>query len=80
MSWKPLGCELSWRENLVEEELDTASIVFIISEQRYGVIVSQGAYMSLIKYHDGFEEVTELFDESDFIVSNEIGLMYKEEN
>lgn len=75
-----MGCESSWRENLVEEEVDTASIVFIIPEQRYGVIVSHGAYMSLIKYHDGFEEVTELFDESDFIVSNEIGLMYKEEN
>jgi uncharacterized protein with ATP-grasp and redox domains len=64
----------------VEEQADVASIVFIIPEQKYGVIVSHGAYMSLIKYHDGFEEVVELFDESDFIVSNEIGFRYTEED
>jgi hypothetical protein len=64
----------------VEEELDTASIVFVIPEQKYGVIVSHGAYMSSIKYHNGFEEVVELFDESDFIVSNEIGFKYAEED
>ena len=75
-----MGCELSWRENLVEEQADVASIVFIIPEQKYGVIVSHGAYMSSIKYHDGFEEVVELFDEGDFIVSNEIGFRYTEED
>jgi hypothetical protein len=64
----------------VEEQNDVASIVYIIPEQRYGVIVSHGAYMSTIKYHDGFEEVIELFDTEDFIVSNEITIINKEEN
>lgn len=75
-----MGCESNWRESLVEEEVETASIVFIIPEQRYGVIVSHGAYMSSIKYHDGFEEVVELFDTNDFIISNEIGFQHIEEN
>jgi hypothetical protein len=75
-----MGCELSWRASQVEEQGDVASIVFIIPEQKYGVIVSHGAYMSSIRYHDGFEEVVELFDESDFIVSNEIGFRYAEED
>jgi hypothetical protein len=64
----------------VEEQGDVASIVYIIPEQRYGVIVSQGAYMSTIKYNDGFEEVIELFDSEDFIVSNEIIITNTEEN
>lgn len=64
----------------MEEQNDVASIVYIIPEQRYGVIVSYGAYMSTIKYHDGFEEVIELFDTEDFIVSNEITIINKEEN
>ena len=64
----------------MEEEVDVASIVFIIPEQKYGVIVSHGAYMSTIKYHDGFEEVVELFDDSDFIISNEIGINNGENN
>ena len=63
----------------MEEHNDVTSIVFIIPEQKYGVIVSHGAYMSLIKYHDGFEEVTELFDAEDFIISNEINILNKEE-
>jgi hypothetical protein len=64
----------------VEEQNDVASIVYIIPEQKYGVIVSHGAYMSTIRYHDGFEEVVELFDTNDFIVSNEIGIINTEEN
>jgi uncharacterized protein with ATP-grasp and redox domains len=64
----------------VEEQGDVASIVYIIPEQRYGVIVSQGAFMSSIRYNDGFEEVVELFDTSDFIISNEIGINNTEEN
>jgi hypothetical protein len=64
----------------VEEQGDVASIVYIIPEQKYGVIVSYGAYMSTIRYHDGFEEVVELFDSNDFIVSNEIGITNTEEN
>jgi hypothetical protein len=75
-----MGSESSWRGSQVEEEGDFASIVYIIPEQRYGVIVSHGAYMSSIKYHDGFEEVIELFDTADFIVSNEIGIINTEEN
>ena len=75
-----MGCESSWRESQVEEQGNEASIVYIIPEQRYGVIVSHGAYMSSIKYHDGFEEVIELFDSNDFIVSNEIGITNTEEN
>jgi hypothetical protein len=63
----------------VEEQGDVTSIVYIIPEQKYGVIVSHGAYMSTIKYHDGFEEVVELFDTNDFIVSNEIGINNTEE-
>jgi hypothetical protein len=64
----------------VEEQDDVASIVYIIPERRYGVIVSQGAYMSSIRYNDGFEDVVELFDTGDFIVSNEISIMNIEEN
>jgi hypothetical protein len=64
----------------VEEQGDVASIVFIIPEQRYGVVISQGAYMSMIKYHDGFEEVTELFDTNDFIFSDEIALTEMKED
>jgi hypothetical protein len=64
----------------VEEQGDVTSIVYIIPEQKYGVIVSHGAYMSTIKYHDGFEEVIELFDSNDFIVSNEISIINTEEN
>lgn len=64
----------------MEEEGSVASIVYIIPEQRYGVIVSQGAYMSSIRYHDGFEEVVELFDTNDFIVSNEVVLIDTKEN
>jgi hypothetical protein len=75
-----MGYESSWRESQVEEQGNEASIVYIIPEQRYGVIVSHGAYMSSIKYHDGFEEVIELFDSNDFIVSNEIGITNTEEN
>jgi len=63
----------------VEEEVDVASIVFIIPEQKFGVIVSHGAYMSSIKYHDGFEDVVELFDAGDFIISNEIKINNNEE-
>jgi len=75
-----MGYESSWRGSQVEEQGDVASIVYIIPEQRYGVIVSQGAYMSTIKYNDGFEEVIELFDSEDFIVSNEIIITNTEEN
>jgi hypothetical protein len=75
-----MGCESSWRGSQVEEQGDVASIVYIIPEQRYGVIVSQGAYMSSIRYNDGFEDVVELFDTNDFIVSNEIGITNTEEN
>lgn len=75
-----MGYESSWRVSQVEEQDNTESIVYIIPEQRYGVIVSHGAYMSSIKYHDGFEEVIELFDSNDFIVSNEIGITNTEEN
>lgn len=75
-----MGSESSWRESQVEEQNDVASIVYIIPEQRYGVIVSHGAYMSSIRYHDGFEEVVELFDTNDFIVSNEIGIINTREN
>lgn len=64
----------------MEEQGDVASIVFIIPEQRYGVVISQGAYMSMIKYHDGFEEVTELFDTNDFIFSDEIALTEMKED
>jgi hypothetical protein len=64
----------------VEEQGDVTSIVYIIPEQKYGVIVSHGAYMSTIKYHDGFEEVIELFDSNDFIVSNEISITNTGEN
>lgn len=56
----------------MEEEVDVLSKVFIIPEQKHGVIVSYGAYMSSIKYHDGFEEVVEPFDSNDFIILNEI--------
>ena len=75
-----MGYESSWRGNQVEEQDDVASIVYIIPERRYGVIVSQGAYMSSIRYNDGFEDVVELFDTGDFIVSNEISIMTIEEN
>ena len=75
-----MGLESSWRESQVEEQNDVASIVYIIPEQRYGIIVSHGAYMSSIRYHDGFEEVIELFDTNDFIVSNEIGIINTGEN
>jgi hypothetical protein len=74
-----MGSESSWRVSQVEEQGDVASIVYIIPEQRYGVIVSQGAYMSSIRYNDGFEDVVELFDTNDFIVSNEIGITNTEE-
>jgi len=56
----------------VEEEFDIPSKVFIIPEQKHGIIVSYGAYMSAIKYHDGFEEVVEPFDSNDFIILDEI--------
>ncbi len=36
--------------------------------------------MSSIRYNDGFEDVVELFDTGDFIVSNEISIMNIEEN
>ena len=75
-----MGYESSWRGSQVEEQGDVASIVYIIPEERYGVIVSHGAYMSSIKYNDGFEEVIELFDTKDFIVSNEIPIIDSEEN
>ena len=75
-----MGYESSWRGSQVEEQGDVASIVYIIHEQRYGVIVSHGAYMSSIRYNDGYEDVVELFDASDFIVSNEIGIINTEEN
>ena len=75
-----MGYESSWRGSQVEEQGDVASIVYIIPEQRYGVIVSQGAFMSSIRYNDGFEEVVELFDTSDFIISDEIGINNTEEN
>lgn len=75
-----MGYESSWRGSQVEEQGDVASIVYIIPEQRYWVIVSHGAYMSSIRYNDGYEDVVELFDASDFIVSNEIGIINTEEN
>jgi hypothetical protein len=56
----------------VEEQDEHVIKVFIIPEQKYGVIVSEGAFMSTIKYHDGFEEIIEPFDNKDFIVSDEI--------
>jgi hypothetical protein len=56
----------------VEEQVDEKSIVFIIPEQKYGVIVSNGAYASSIKYNNGTQEVIEAFDKNDFIISNEI--------
>jgi hypothetical protein len=56
----------------VEERDELAIKVFIIPEQKYGVVVSQGAFMSTIKYHDGFEEIIEPFDNNDFIILDEI--------
>jgi hypothetical protein len=56
----------------VEDQDDSESIVFIIPEQKYGVVVSYGAYVSLVKYYDESEEVIDSFDNNDFIVSNEI--------
>ena len=73
-----MGFVSSWRVSQVEEQADVSSQVFIIPEQKHGVIVSYGAYMSYVKYHDGFEEVVEPFDANDFIILNEI-LINKEE-
>ncbi len=56
----------------MEEQDELAIKVFIIPEQKFGVVVSQGAFMSTIKYHDGFEEIIEPFDNNDFIISDEI--------
>jgi hypothetical protein len=56
----------------VEDQDDLESIVFIIPEQKYGVVVSYGAYVSLIKYQDDSKQIIDSFDNNDFIISNEI--------
>ncbi len=56
----------------MEEQDEHVIKVFIIPEQKYGVVVSEGAFMSTIKYNDGFEETVEPFDNNDFIILDEI--------
>lgn len=63
----------------MEEEVSSSSIVFIISEQRYGVVVSHGAYGSKIKYRVQDKEYVDFFDNEDFIISDEVKLINSEE-
>jgi hypothetical protein len=57
----------------VEDNNKNISYVFIISEQKNGTVVKDGAYGSMIKYNDGLNEVVEFFLKDDFIISYEIG-------
>jgi hypothetical protein len=63
----------------VEEEVSSSSIAFIIPEQKYGVVVSCGAYGSKIKYRVGSEEYVDFFDNEDFIISDEVSFINSKE-
>jgi len=57
---------------LVKESYEITNIVFIYTEQCYGVVESLGAYASKIKYKKDGIEYEELFDNEEFVIMDEI--------
>ena len=57
----------------------TITYVYIPDDGIYGVIVQQGAYASMIEYHeDGLKYLTEVSND-EFIIVDEIGVGYIDE-
>ena len=57
----------------------TISYVYLPDDGIYGTIVQQGAYASMIEYHeDGLKYLTEVSND-EFIVVDEIGVGYIDE-
>ena len=57
----------------------TITYVYLPDDGIYGIVVQEGAYASMIEYHeDGFRYITEVSND-DFIVVDEIGVGYIDE-
>jgi hypothetical protein len=63
---------VSWRESLVIEYYDTTHIVFIHSEQCHGTVEKLGAWASVVKYNKNEMNYSELMENEEFTIIDEI--------
>jgi hypothetical protein len=56
----------------VKEYFEIINIVHIPEEEVFGTVENLGAYASMVKYKKDGVEYEELFDNSDFIIVDEI--------
>ena len=64
--------DANWKVNQVEENYETVSIVFIHSEKVYGTVDHLGAYASLVRYTINGIEYSELLENDEFAIVDEI--------
>jgi len=72
--------DASWRVNLVREYYDTTHIVFIHSEQCHGTVEKLGAWASIVKYNKDGIEYSELMENEEFTIVDEIVFKHIEES
>jgi hypothetical protein len=64
----------------VKEYYDTTHIVFIHSEQCYGTVENLGAWASIVKYNKEEIEHSELMENDEFTIVDEIVFKHVEES
>ncbi len=61
------------------EYYDTIHIVYLPTEEVYGVVDQLGAFASIVKYKNQGEECELLMDNNDFVIMDEITHVHVEE-
>ena len=64
----------------MKEYYDTTHIVFIHSEQCYGTVENLGAWASIVKYNKEEIEHSELMENDEFTIVDEIVFKHVEES
>ena len=64
----------------MKEYYDTTHIVFIHSEQCYGMVEKLGAWASIVKYNKDGMEQNELMENEEFSIVDEIVFKHIEES
>lgn len=64
----------------MKEYYDVTHIVFIHSEQCYGMVEKLGAWASIVKYNKDGMEYTELMENEEFSIVDEIVFKHIEES
>jgi hypothetical protein len=64
----------------VKEYYDTTHVVFIHSEESYGIVESLGAFASMVKYKKDGIEYNEFMENEEFSLIDEIVFTHVEES